>query len=168
MENNTNDPVTVKPLNLTSEDTVSQETIKTNIIKPNNKKTAVKKIAGLATVLIVAGVISGYGLYRIKQSKTAIPTKVTGGEMTKGTIVGVVDEEVFRDSAEGEMTSGGIDGEGSHHLVREGGKSQYVYLTSSVIDLDKFVGKQVKIWGETFEAQKAGWLMDVGRLEIIE
>jgi len=26
---------------------------------------------------------------------------------------------------------------------------------------------EVKIWGETFKAQKAGWLMDVGRVEIV-
>lgn len=168
MENDTNESVAVKPLNLASEDTISQETMKPGIIKPNGKKPAVKKIVGLIAILITAGAISGYGLYRIKQPKTAIPTEVAEGEMTKGTVVGVIDEEVFRDSAEGEMTSGGIDGEGSHHLVREGGKSQFVYLTSSVIDLDKFVGKQVKVWGETFEAQQAGWLMDIGRLEIIE
>ena len=63
---------------------------------------------------------------------------------------------------------GGVDGEGSHHLVRPGGESQNVYLTSSIIDLDQFVGRSVKIWGATFEAQQAGWLMDVGRLQVLE
>jgi hypothetical protein len=27
---------------------------------------------------------------------------------------------------------------------------------------------EVKIWGETFKGQQAGWLMDVGRVEVIE
>ena len=80
----------------------------------------------------------------------------------------MADEKSFTDSAEGSLTAGGIDGEGSHHLVRPGGDSQNVYLTSSIIDLDQFVGHSVKIWGETFQAQQAGWLMDVGRLQVLE
>jgi hypothetical protein len=31
-----------------------------------------------------------------------------------------------------------------------------------------FVGHKITVWGETFSAQKAGWLMDVGRVQIIE
>ena len=27
---------------------------------------------------------------------------------------------------------------------------------------------EVQIWGETFKGQKAGWLMDVGRIKVIE
>jgi hypothetical protein len=82
-------------------------------------------------------------------------------------VVGVEDTETFKDTAEGKLEKGGLNGEGSHHLVRPGGESQTVYLTSSIVDLDKFVGSKVKIWGETFAAQKAGWLMDVGRLEVL-
>ena len=52
--------------------------------------------------------------------------------------------------------------------MRPGGESQNVYLTSSVVDLDLFVDHKIRIWGETFSAQKAGWLMDVGRVEVIE
>ena len=37
-------------------------------------------------------------------------------------------------------------------------------LTSVNIDLDK----KVKVWGETNTAQEAGWLMDVGKLELLE
>jgi hypothetical protein len=66
------------------------------------------------------------------------------------------------------LEEGGIDGEGTHHLVRDGGPSKSVYLTSTVIDLDSFAGKKVKVWGETISARKAGWLMDVGKIKIIE
>jgi len=34
--------------------------------------------------------------------------------------------------------------------------------------LDQFVGRKIQIWGETYKAQKAGWLMDVGRVKILE
>lgn len=73
----------------------------------------------------------------------------------------------FKDSAEGilEKNDSKIVTEGSHRLVRDG-ESQTVYLTSSVVDLDNYIGKKVKVWGETFNSKKAGWLMDVGKVEI--
>jgi len=132
------------------------------------KNQAKKKMIKFILVLVVLGIGSGYGLFRMTQP--GVPKRLkssTEGGIAKGDTFGVMDEEAFRDIAEGEITSGGIDGEGSHHLIREGGASQNVYITSSIIDLDQFVGKEVKVWGETFEAQKAGWLMDVGRLEVL-
>jgi len=66
------------------------------------------------------------------------------------------------------LEQGGIEGEGSHKLTREGGESQTLYLTSTVVDLEQFVGRKVQVWGETFAAQKAGWLMDVGRVKVLE
>lgn len=155
--------VDIKPLNLTANETV---------VAPEppltGKKTNVK--LGLwITCLVVLGIISGYGLTLLKTNqgvKQLSRTTENGAE--KGKTFGVIDEKAFKDQAEGKLASGGIGGEGSHHLIRDGGESQYVYLTSSIIDLDQFVDKKVKVWGQTFEAQKAGWLMDVGRLEIIE
>jgi len=70
--------------------------------------------------------------------------------------------------ATGVLKEGGVDGEGTHHLEREGGVSQNVYLTSSVLNLQQFVERKVQIWGETFTAQKAGWLMDVGKLKVLD
>ena len=81
---------------------------------------------------------------------------------------GIADKKTFKDSAEGTLKEGGIDGEGNFHLERPGGVSQNVYLTSTTVDLSLYVGKKVKVWGETFEAQTAGWLMDVGLVESIK
>lgn len=81
---------------------------------------------------------------------------------------GLNDEKAFRDSAEGMLEEGGVNGEGTHHLTRDGGPSQNVYLTSTVIDLAAFKGKKVKVWGETVAAKKAGWLMDVGKIKVLE
>ena len=66
------------------------------------------------------------------------------------------------------MEEGGIGGEGTYHLIRGSGPSQYAYLTSSVIDLGSFVGKKVQIWGETVSGKKAGWLIDVGKIKVVE
>ena len=83
-----------------------------------------------------------------------------------GDIYGSPDEKAFNTTATGVLDKGGLSGEGTHKLVRPGGLSQTVYMTSSVIDLDTLVGHQVTVWGETFKGQKAGWLMDVGRVKV--
>lgn len=85
----------------------------------------------------------------------------------KGDIFGSNNPDDFVDSAQGYLQAGGLNGEGSHALLRQGGASQTVYLTSSVTDLDKFVGMDVRVWGETFSGQSVGWLMDVGRVEVL-
>ena len=120
--------------------------------------------------LVAAGVGSGYFL-SLKQGggfNPPVARDIEEEEITTGTTVGIADEKTFSDSAEGKLEEGGIGGEGSHHLIRPGGESQYVYLTSSIVDLDKFIGRQIKVWGETFAAQEAGWLMDVGKVKVLE
>lgn len=113
-------------------------------------------------VIIFLGITSGYLL--------AKPKSLTDGLESQKTlqVIGTRDKETFRDSAEGILEVGGINGEGTHKLIRPGGESQTVYLTSSVVDLNQFVGKKVRVWGETFAAQKAGWLMDIGLIELFE
>lgn len=129
----------------------------------------------LGLVAILAGVATGYGGFKLQVK--ASPTNSAGdtsgiqqvakaGSIKKGDVFGS-NNTTFKDSAEGYLEAGGMDGEGSHKLLRPGGDSQTVYLTSSVTDLDKFVGMEVKINGETFKGQKVGWLMDVGRVEVI-
>ena len=83
--------------------------------------------------------------------------------------VGIKDDKVFKDSAQGRIEPNDFSKvqEGTHLLIRPGGPSQTAYLTSSIIDLTQFEGKCVEIWGETFSSQKAGWLMDVGRLKTL-
>lgn len=79
------------------------------------------------------------------------------------------DNRTFRDFAEGTVKTvaqpknGAQYAEGTHILEREG--AMPVALTSSVVDLSQYEGKKVKVFGETQKALKAGWLMDVGRVE---
>jgi hypothetical protein len=129
----------------------------------------------ISVVAIAAGVATGYGGFKLKSKSggsllprpSELQRVAEEGQIEVGDIFGVKDEKTFKDSAEGYLEIGGIDGEGSHKITRPGGVSQTVYLTSSITDLDKFDGMEVKIWGETFKGQKAGWLMDVGRIEIL-
>lgn len=137
------------------------------------EKRSLKEIFFPAFVILLilgAGVISGYFLSTRQFGKTAVAPGEVGEEIKKGMVVGVDNPQVFRDTAVGiiEINDGSFTDEGSHKLVREGGESQTAYLTSSVLDLDKLVGRKVKLWGETFAAQKAGWLMDVGKVEVLE
>jgi hypothetical protein len=120
-------------------------------------------IAGVVLV-ILAGVGTGWLLSGARIAGTS--TQDVPGAATGPKEAGLADEKTFRDSAEGTLEEGGIAGEGTHHLVRDGGPSQNVYLTSTVIDLQSFAGKKVQVWGETISARKAGWLMDVGKIKV--
>jgi len=121
-------------------------------------------------LILAAGVISGRSLSYRQSGKGIISPTEVGERIEKKMVIGVENSDVFRDTAVGivEENDGSFTNEGTHKLIREGGESQTVYLTSSVLDLGKLLGRKVKIWGETFTAQKAGWLMDVGKVEVLE
>jgi hypothetical protein len=118
----------------------------------------------------VVGIISGFLISQFSSISTKninTGTITNGSSVSAGTIIGSNDTTTFKDVAQGALREGGIDGEGAYHLVRPGGDSQNVYLTSSSVDLSKFVGKNIKVWGATQTAQHAGWLMDVGRIQVL-
>lgn len=119
-------------------------------------------------LLAVLGIGTGFFLSQVTKAtgKQIIPLQTLGPSM-KGKTFGSKDTATFKDTAEGELAEGGIEGEGQFHLVRPGGDSQNVYLTSSLVDLSQFVGRKIKVWGQTQKAQTAGWLMDVGRVEML-
>lgn len=122
-------------------------------------------VLGIAAILGIAG---GY-FYAKKGNPVATVAQINStSDVQKGMVVGANDTSTFKDSAEGKLVEGGISGEGQFHLVRPGGDSQNVYLTSSTIDLSKLVNHKVKVWGQTQKAQHAGWLMDVGKAEVLE
>ena len=127
--------------------------------------------ATVAVVVIVLGVFSGKLLAKPgeQEVKTATSGVAAGEEIKRGMEFGLPDaEKTFKDNAIGVLKEGGIDGEGTHHLEREGGPSQNVYLTSSTVDLSQLTGRKVQVWGETFATQKAGWFMDVVKVKVLE
>lgn len=163
----------LKPINLveTAED-INQPTLEEPLtMQPTKSK--------LTLPLVILGILLGLGsgyyfaISRLQSSGVSV-TATTTQNLTSdttlkvGDVFGSADEKTFRDSAEGVLQPGGIDGEGSHHIERGDNKSQWVYVTSSVVDLDLVVGTRVQVWGETNQGKKAGWLMDVGRLKVLE
>lgn len=128
------------------------------------------KVIIILIAMVMLGMFTGFLLPKGSGSgsKDAPKTGAATADVAKGTVIGSDDTKTFNDSTEGVLTEGGIEGEGQFHLVRPGGDSQNVYMTSSIVDLSKLVGKKIKVWGQTQKAQKAGWLMDVGRVEVLE
>lgn len=153
--------------------TVTKPILKTNLTdKPKSKKL----IFPIVLLIILLGIGSGYILASMQSGGAEILTpteknlkrEVSADEIQVGTKVGVADESTFRDDAIGSIEKGGLDGEGSHKLIRPGGADQTAAVTSSIIDLDQFVGRKVHVWGETMNSQKVAWFMDIGKLEVLE
>jgi hypothetical protein len=153
------------------------------LVTPLNPKTLVPDESGISApssnkaavfiifiVVIIAGLIMGFILSHKGVTGGASNTSATTGKnvVNSANIVGSTDTTTFKDTATGTLQAGGIKGEGTHNLIRDGGPSQTVYLVSSVVDLDSYVGKKVQVWGQTLQAKYAGWLMDIGRLKILE
>lgn len=147
-------------------------------IPSNNQGNLMTKILPIIILLVLAGAgtATGWSLNKLVPSKMIIDTSIVAGapgtisadKIQVGKIYGIEDDKKFPDVSEGVIEKGGMDGEGSHHLVRPGGKSQTVYMTSSTVDLDLFAGDKVQVKGQTFSAQKAAWFMDVGAVKVIE
>ncbi|NCN87713.1 MAG: hypothetical protein GW941_02340 [Candidatus Pacebacteria bacterium] len=159
----------LKELNLDK----SEEKLESSQLMKNKKSSQI--LIALSIFAIMAGIGTGFGVHKLTANGQPVSTgpansdlqQVAGEVVQAGDIFGIKDEDTFTDSAEGYLVIADIDDEGSHKLLRPGGDSQTVYLTSSSTDLDKFEGMEIKIKGETFKGQKAGWLMDVGQVEVL-
>ena len=105
-------------------------------------------------------------------SKAVAETKSTDSisnadQLQLGTVYGSADSNC-KDTATGSVAKGSINGEGTHILNRPGGADQRASLTSSTVDLDLFVGKNVTITGQTNASKKTGWLLDVCSIKITQ
>lgn len=137
-----------------------------------------KRVFMIFALVVVVGILSGFvGSYIKGASSSATGKKNAEGTTTmsggKDVVdsAGIADKDAFSDKAEGtlkEKTADDFLEEGSYKLVRPGGDSQTVHLTSSTVDMSKFEGKKVRVYGETFASEKVGWLMDVGFIEVIK
>lgn len=122
-------------------------------------------ILGVAIIAIVLGTFTGY----IVSTKSSTPKLSVLLQKPK---TAQQDSRTFRDFAQGvikakpQPSNPGEYVEGTHYLQREGAVP--VAMTSSVVDLSKYEGKKVKVFGETQKALKEGWLMDIGKVEEIK
>lgn len=124
-----------------------------------------KVLLGVFVVSLILGGITGFVLGNKPASKQVSPIVKESPKSASQ------DTRTFRDFAEGVIKpqTPSADGEyveGTHILQRDG--AYPVALTSSVVDLSKYEGKKVKVYGETQKALKEGWLMDVGKVEEIK
>lgn len=122
----------------------------------------------LLGILIASAVLGGVTGYLLSQGTSKTTSNgATNGNPPKSA---QLDTRTFRDFASGMIQKrpapkdSGEYVEGTHMLIREGAVS--VALTSSVVDLNQYEGKKVKVFGETQKAIKEGWLMDVGKVEV--
>ncbi len=122
----------------------------------------------IIAVIVAAGILSGLiGASRAKAQAIKFKPAIQEENLTPEQKTSF--NQTFRDQAEGTVQKNDkLDkyAQGTHRLIRPGGDSQTAYLTSSVLDLDQYVGKKVKVFGETFGSSQVGWLMDVGKVEV--
>lgn len=136
------------------------------IHKLNFSASPLKIFIAALVVALVGGASTGYMLASgsgKKGSSAALPLTSTAPKSAQQ------DTQTFKDFAEGtiQKKAAPTDGdytEGTHMLIRQ--NAVPVALTSSVVDLDQYVGKKVKVFGETQKAIEEGWLMDVGKVEV--
>lgn len=134
----------------------------TKITKHFSSMSPARAILVVVGTSVLLGVITGY-ILSSKGGSAVTPLGTIGAPTAPQQ-----DTKTFRDFAEGVIKakpqpSEGEYTEGTHTLQREGAVP--VALTSSVVDLSKYEGKKVKVYGETQKALKEGWLMDVGKVE---
>jgi hypothetical protein len=154
----------VKPNPHVQNRTVEAEEPKSDDMTMKNNSKIVFVVYG---VLVLLGIGTGYLLSKKAGTAAGSTANSASGSIKTDKVVGSTDSTTFKDSAVGVIQKGGAsDGEGSHQLIRDGGPSQTVYLISSVVDLDQFAGKKVKVWGQTMAAKNVAWLMDVGKVEL--
>ena len=138
----------------------------------NSTRNPLIPVIGIALAVVLLGVGTGWVVAKVGNNSDVNSTNSSVSiedENLADNEAGISDESRFEENTpEGILVEGGLDGEGTHHLDRGAGPDKMVYITSSVINLDSFVGKKVKVWGNTMAAQEAPWLMDVGKIKIIE
>lgn len=143
-------------------DLLSADKITKTLGKANSKRL-------LLTVVIASIVLGGLTGFILANKKTNGMVSSGIGTPAKNP---QADSRTFKDFAEGvikarpQSSDPGEYVEGTHLLERAGAVS--VALTSSVVDLSKYEGKKVKVYGETQKALKEGWLMDVGKVEEVK
>jgi hypothetical protein len=147
---------------------------------PDTKSTPLLSVKILLIVLVIA-VGTGYLISRLVPYSASKNASLLSGESGAISTENITDKSaievgklygdtstVFKDSAVGIIEKGSINGVGTHILNREGGDSQRASLTSSVVDLDLFIGRKVEVKGETNASKQTSWLLDVGSVKVLE
>ncbi len=153
-----------------------------NLSQTNPNPTPTKIFSfSVVIIILVLAVTAGFFTSRIfpsnqntssngvqgKHQAASTDSLTSKDQVSVGKLYGNTSKD-FSDSAQGVVQKGNINGVGTHILVRDGGASQRVSLTSSTVDLDLFVDRKVEVKGQTNNSNKTGWLLDVGNIKILE
>ena len=145
-----------------------RQTIPLRSVPTKNPLSSVYRFAPVILILVLVGFGVFSGLVLSSRQKSQQQSSALSEEENLDPKVHESFAQTFKDEAECEIErNDDLDkyAQGTHKLIRPGGESQTAYLTSSVLDLDEYVGKEVKVFGETFGSEQVGWLMDVGKVE---
>lgn len=145
-----------------------------SITQPLNKKSSASRLNKVVPLILILFIIAAGAISGLFLSSTGIKGEGESAISEQEELTPEAKQsftQTFRDEAEGELEKNDeLDkyAQGTHKLIRPGGEAQTAYLTSSVLDLDEYVGKKVKVFGETFGSLQVGWLMDVGKVEVTQ
>ena len=116
------------------------------------KLLSVPVVVGICIFAVVLGSVGGFLMVKKPTPATVSSPKGTAVQTDKA--AGVIDKKTFKDSIIGMLKEGGMEGEGNFHLERPGGVSQNVYLTSTTVDLSKYIGKKLRYGVKHFKDKK--------------
>ena len=109
----------------------------------------------------IATVGAGTGYLLSKDNRVSGVTTVNNQMVKSETEVGSKDTKTFRDMATGVLEKNGTNGTGTHKLIRMAVHQQTLYMVSSIVDLDQFVGKKVEVCESQKMAKVSGlWTLD--------
>jgi len=139
--------------------------------RSSSKNGMLSKLLPLVLIIVIVAIGTFSGLLLSSKAKSSQKLAASAFQNQKDLPPDVQKSfnQTFKDQAEGVIQKNDqFDkyAQGTHKLIRPGGESQTAYLTSSVLDLDQYNGKKVKVYGETFGSSQVGWLMDVGKVEV--
>jgi len=136
------------------------------------------KVVAAVILAVGTGAILGYtlssgggatGSRRGSSDNKPVQEQIPESGINVGEVFGSADETTFRDDAKGRLEKNEESAVGTHRLIRDpNNPTQDAYLISSVVDLNKLVGREVQVWGETVHSEEVGWLMDVGRVKVLK
>ncbi len=152
-------------------ETPVKHTIPLRAVPSSKPLTPISKVVPIIIIIAIIGLGVFSGLVLTSRQKSQNQATSIANEENLDPKIQESFAQTFKDQAEGTIEKNDdIDkyAQGTHKLIRPGGESQTAFLTSSVLDLDEFAGKHVKVYGETFGSKQVGWLMDVGKVEEIK
>ena len=126
-----------------------------------------KLVVGVVAIIFM-GSLTGFVLSRGKTAKATKEGSISPDLIKASNEAGYKDTKLFESIVTGIVKKGGLFGDGTHSLIKDSNPKNPAALLSSVVDLDEYVDRHVQVWGRSQKGLKAAWLLEVGRIKILE